>query len=82
MSVGTTLHIGENSLEHIAYKLFCDVMYAEGRTIIQDNNGTVDRAYILRTYLECRRVGLGRSHLSGKPLQISLCGLHAVDGAG
>jgi hypothetical protein len=59
MSHGTTLRIGENSPEHVAYKLFYDVMSAEGRTIIQGNNGTVDRAYILRTYWECRRVVSG-----------------------
>jgi hypothetical protein len=54
MADSATVHIGENSAEQVAYKLFYDVMNAEKKSL-----SNVDRAYILKTYWECRRVVAG-----------------------
>ncbi len=42
------VHIGENSPEGVAYKLFIDIRNAES-----NSTQTRDRAYILDTYAEC-----------------------------
>lgn len=48
------VHIGENSPEHVAYKLLQDVMNAENRaTYKHDKRELADRKYILDTYAEC-----------------------------
>jgi hypothetical protein len=48
------VHIGENSPEHVAYRLFVHVLHADKKTL---GGGaapsTVDRKYILDTYAEC-----------------------------
>lgn len=54
----STVHIGENSPEQVAYKLLDLVMSAEKRThqphmANRDGNTLADRKYILDTYAEC-----------------------------
>lgn len=54
MADSATVHIGENSLEYVAYRLLLDVMTAEGRTFHSGSSKQiVDRAYILKTYHQC-----------------------------
>ena len=59
MADNTTVHIGENSPEHVAYKLLHDVMHLEKRTTTphmasRDGGATLaDRKYLLDTYAEC-----------------------------
>lgn len=59
----TTVHMGENSPEQVAYKLLFDVANVEGKTL---HSGThaANREYILRTYWECLRTV--RGHEPGK----------------
>lgn len=60
MADNTTVHIGENSPEYVAYRLFLDVMSAENKTFHSSSTRqAVDRAYILKTYHECRLVVSG-----------------------
>ncbi len=49
------VHIGENSPEHVAYKLLQDVMHAENVTIHSGSRERrqIDRKYLLDTYAEC-----------------------------
>ncbi len=63
MADNTTVHIGENSPEQIAYKLFNHIVTVENRDIYNHGRAnSADRAYILKTYWECRRVAvLGRN---------------------
>lgn len=54
----STIHIGENSPEQVAFKLLQIVMKAEKRTelpqLVGDAGRTLaDRQYILDTYAEC-----------------------------
>jgi hypothetical protein len=57
MADNTTVHIGENSPEQVAYKLFEHIASVEKRTLWGHQGGPhADRAYILKTYWECRRV--------------------------
>jgi hypothetical protein len=48
MANETVVHIGENSAEHVAWKLYHDVMAAEGKNIRENT-----RKYLLDTYAEC-----------------------------
>lgn len=60
MADKTTVHIGENSQEQVAYKLFQHVASVERKALWGTETGPhADRAYILRTYWECRRVVFG-----------------------
>ncbi len=58
MADGATVHIGENSPEHVACKLLLDIASCEGKTL---HSGThaADRNYILTTYQQCLRVAKG-----------------------
>lgn len=51
MTDSTTVHIGENSPEHVAHKLMHEIAGVEGKTI--QVNGSADREWILDTYMEC-----------------------------
>ena len=66
MADETVVHIGENSPEHIAYRLLEDVARVEGRSFYtrtgQDSDAA-DRKYILDTYAECL------SAVGGHPLR-------------
>lgn len=55
----TTVHIGENSPEQVAYKLLVDVIKAEGKSTYHGEGNAVDRAYLLTTYEECLHVVKG-----------------------
>ena len=55
---GETIHIGENSPEHIAWKLFHDVAAVEGKALHRNpgpNQEPANRQWILDTYAECIR---------------------------
>lgn len=54
MADQTTVHIGENSPQQVAYRLFRDIMVAEGKSLREeDRTSKVNRKYILDTYAEC-----------------------------
>lgn len=66
MAYDTTVHIGENSPEQVAYKLLEEIAFAEGKSLRAGMTGQkADRAYILSTYWECWRVvqGIGTEEL-------------------
>ncbi len=53
MAYDTTVHIGENSPEQVAYKLLEEIAFAEGKSLRAGMTGQkADRAYILSTYWE------------------------------
>jgi hypothetical protein len=55
---GETIHIGENSPEHVAWKLLHDVAAVEGKAFHRTpgpNQEPADRKWILDTYAECIR---------------------------
>lgn len=57
MADAPVVHIGENSPEYIAYKLFLNIAQVEKRTLnpaIGAAN-SADREFILRTYAQCLR---------------------------
>jgi hypothetical protein len=50
------VHIGENSPEHVAFRLYQIIAFLEGRTNsagFAKDGGGADRRYILDTYAEC-----------------------------
>jgi hypothetical protein len=52
----TTVHIGENSPEHVAYRLMADIAKIEDKALYRtsENEGhRADRKWILDTYAEC-----------------------------
>lgn len=56
MADAPVVHIGENSPEHVAYRLMQDIMRAEMRTLSQRPDADwehADRAYLLDLYAEC-----------------------------
>ena len=53
MSDTPVVHIGENSPEHVAYRLLRDLMTAEDRGIRDTSKNRVDRKWLLDTYAEC-----------------------------
>lgn len=61
MSDNAILHVGENSPEQVAYKLFLRIGLAEEKLNISGNPtpGT-DRKWILETYAECLAFVKGR----------------------
>jgi hypothetical protein len=70
MAGDTTIYIGENSPEQVAYKLLESIAFAEGKRLQPGMRGEkADRAYILTTYWECWRVvqGVGIEELDDIP---------------
>ena len=56
----TTVHIGENSPEQVAFKLLQEIAYAEGKNMFNGPAGDKpDRAWILEAYRQCRRTVSG-----------------------
>ena len=54
MADAPVVHIGENSPEHVAYRLFCRVGVAEQKTSSSGFlKGDADRKWFLDTYAEC-----------------------------
>lgn len=54
----TTVHIGENSPEQVAYKLMRDVANVEGKAFHKNPTGgntAADREWILNAYADCLR---------------------------
>jgi hypothetical protein len=48
------VHIGENSPEQVAYKLFNHIANAEKKVLVGPNP-SANREWILRTYAQCLR---------------------------
>jgi hypothetical protein len=66
MAYNTAVHFGENSPEHVAYKLLEEIAFVEGKSLRSGMKGQkADRAYILSTYWECWKVvqGVGTEEL-------------------
>lgn len=59
MAEKPVVHIGENSPEEVAYKLFTTISDVENRKLHGHMTGRADREYILRTYYECLQVVRG-----------------------
>ena len=55
MADETIVHIGENSPEHVAYRLFRDICGVESRDLYAHGDNPADRAWILHTYSQCIR---------------------------
>jgi hypothetical protein len=57
MADNAIVHIGENSPEHVAYKLMERIAEAEGKNLHRSSGGQrkADKAWILDTYAECIR---------------------------
>ena len=56
------VHIGENSPEHVAYRLLRDIAHVEDKLLDRsEKNPTkvADRKWILDTYAECLRAARG-----------------------
>jgi siderophore synthetase component len=69
MAENTVVHIGENSPEHVAYRLLHDIANVEDKILhrSRDNPGKVaDRKWVLDTYAECLRATSGKR---AKPLE-------------
>ena len=47
------VHIGENSSEQVAYKLFHDICNVEKRELYGHGDNPANREYILRAYRQC-----------------------------
>ena len=58
MAEQTVMHIGENSPEHVAYRLMKDVALVEKKALHASpgsDQTSADHAWILDTYAECVR---------------------------
>ena len=53
MSDNTIVHIGENSPEQVAHKLFEAIAAVEGRESYSHGKNPMDREYVLKTYAQC-----------------------------
>jgi hypothetical protein len=55
MADAPVVHIGENSPEYVAYRLFQDIASVEGQKLFghQSRATTPDRKWILMTYAQC-----------------------------
>lgn len=63
MADNTVVNIGENSPEHVAFKLLVEVAAAEGKNLYHGPGGAKpDRAWLLDTYRQCRRAVAGLDH--------------------
>ena len=63
MADNTVVHMGENSPEHVAYRLMGHIMGVEGKTFARDAGrgfATADRKYTLDLYAECLRATTGK----------------------
>ena len=56
MSDKNEVHIGENSTEHVAYKLMQHIAAVEGKEFYTINGKQADRQWILSTYKECLKI--------------------------
>ena len=56
MADETVVHIGENSPEQIAYKLFQNIATVEDVNLYGTERSPASREWILRTYSQCIRV--------------------------
>ena len=56
MADQTVVHIGENSPEQVAFKLFEIICNVEKREFFGHGKDPVDREYVLRTYAQCVQV--------------------------
>ena len=67
MADNTVVHIGENSPEEVAHKLFRTIASNEGKTIGHGPQGvaTADRKWVLSTYAECLTV-VRNAHYAAK----------------
>lgn len=66
MADQTTVHIGENSQEHVAHRLLHEVMLAEKKATgaaSADGWTRVDRKYLLDTFGECLQAVKGHRKL-------------------
>jgi hypothetical protein len=65
MTDQTVLHIGENSPEHVAFKLMEIIAAAESKELRSVVAGPpkIDRTWLLDTYAECLRVTRGLRRL-------------------
>jgi len=63
MADNPVVHIGENSPEHVAYKLMLDIQRVEQMAFYQGDLSagwtTADRAWMLNSYAECLRAASG-----------------------
>jgi hypothetical protein len=61
------VHIGENSPEHVAYKLLSSVAFAEGKSVfgLFASKDPADRKWILDSYAECLEATKGLRDISG-----------------
>lgn len=56
MADAPVVHIGENSPEHVAYRLMRDIANVEGKLLTKSDKSperVADRKWILDTYAEC-----------------------------
>jgi hypothetical protein len=53
MADQTVVHLGENSPEHVAYRLFRDIAHCEGKYLSGSGSPRPDREWVLTTYAEC-----------------------------
>lgn len=61
------VHIGENSPEEVAYRLYCVIGYSENKTNSLGaplETGGADRKYVLDTYAECLLTVRGKRRIS------------------
>jgi hypothetical protein len=57
--VDSVVHIGENSPEHVAYRLMRDVAHVESKLLeqsVKNPQNVATRKWILDTYAECLRI--------------------------
>ena len=59
MADNTTVHIGENSTEYVAYRLLLEIARTEDRDFYPTGKKPADREYILSTYAQCLRAARG-----------------------
>lgn len=53
MAESNVVHIGENSPEEVAYKLFTHISNVEKRALYPNSDKPADREWILKTYAQC-----------------------------
>jgi len=59
MADTTTVHIGENSPEQVAFKLLETISHLEGKDVGGKGASKPDRAYVLKLFHECLHVVKG-----------------------
>lgn len=64
------VHIGENSPEHVAYRLLRDIAIVEEKSFAGGKTNSVDRKWLLDTYVECLRAARGYRKEGVYPLSI------------